>query len=195
MYVVSGSEGFALQFSSAEERREVAQQLLDMPDECTVWCLTQDTNNMESVKRFTHMVKGMDKLAPLQTGLQAAYDNAFCIFKWPRVPTVGISLKEHNMSFVDVVIRASCKIFQMSRMPLARDLWINSSLLDIIQSLPGFKPAADNGVECSNREIGWLNCAWNIRCNDEVLPKHTALLVGTGGAVRIAVTGAWNGEA
>jgi hypothetical protein len=196
MYIVSGSEGYALKFRSRAEIEGMAKQLLDMPPEATVYMMGQDTTPEGLLNNFVHSVKVWDEpevyVPPTspEPGLQKVWDSSYTVMYWPRIPIPGIAYTEHLMSFVDVIIQASCKIFEMSRMPLAQDLYIHSSVLPIIQALPGFRISGPT-VYHHDGEIGVLNCAWTVRCNDTVLSKNSAMLVGSGGSVIIAVTGCW----
>jgi hypothetical protein len=81
---------------------------------------------------------------------------------WPLSPSTGISFTEHKLSIVDVFIRGSNNIFKITRR--GQPNWIVGGIevLNVIESLPGFK--ASDQMSTPNGVIfaGTLNGRWRV---------------------------------
>jgi hypothetical protein len=109
--------------------------------------------------------------------LSVSWKTAFETQEWPMLPSdPEMTWTEHKFTFVDAVFRASSKIFKLSRDSLARDLYLHPDVSYLVESLPNFRD-------------GILNEFWTVRYDDTILPKNHALVVGSGGSVRIQITG------
>jgi len=127
--------------------------------------------------------------------LQRLFDAAIHTETWVLTPPPARSWTEHEICFIDAIIRASDQIFVMSRDSMARYFYVSSEgyVRDIIESLPGFRPDPQYHrkpypwMNKSSR-IGTLNGTWSIYTDDSgVLSKMSSLLVGKGGSARIEV--------
>lgn len=81
---------------------------------------------------------------------------------WPLSPSSGVSFTEHKLSLVDIFIRGSNNIFQLTRRGQPNWIIMGLEVSSVVESLPGFKPSdamqTPNGVIFS----GTLNGRW--RC-------------------------------
>jgi len=81
---------------------------------------------------------------------------------WPLTPPSGISFTEHKLSFVDVLIQGSNNIFAATRRGQPNFVVVGLEVSNVIESLPGFKPAAGLSSQNGIIYIGDLNGRWKI---------------------------------
>jgi len=104
---------------------------------------------------------------------------------WPLAPGVGLSWTEHKLSFVDILIRGSNNIFQLTRRGQPNWVVCGLEVSSVIESLPGFK--ASDAMQSPNGVIfaGTLAGRWRIY-KDPYNIDNTAtqqnLLIGYKGA-------------
>lgn len=81
---------------------------------------------------------------------------------WPLAPGVGLSWTEHKLSFVDILIRGSNNIFQLTRRGQPNWVVCGLEVSSVIESLPGFK--ASDAMQSPNGVIfaGTLAGRWRI---------------------------------
>lgn len=81
---------------------------------------------------------------------------------WPLSPASGVSYTEHKLSFVDILIRGSNNIFQVTRRGQPNWMVMGLEVSSVVESLPGFKPS--DAMQTPNGVIfaGTLNGRW--RC-------------------------------
>jgi hypothetical protein len=81
---------------------------------------------------------------------------------WPLTPNAGTSYTEHKLSLVDIMIRGSNNIFQLVRR--GQPNWIVAGLevMNVIESLPGFKPSAQMDNPVGVIYAGDLNGRWRV---------------------------------
>jgi hypothetical protein len=81
---------------------------------------------------------------------------------WPMTPATGISWTEHKLSLVDVFIKASNNIFELTRRGQPNFGVIGLRVSDVVESLPGFKPSNELSGQTGIINAGVLNGRWKI---------------------------------
>lgn len=81
---------------------------------------------------------------------------------WPLTPNAGTSWTEHKLSFVDILIRGSNNIFQLTRR--GNPNWCIGGLevMNVVESLPGFKPSGQMQNPVGVIYAGDLNGRWRM---------------------------------
>lgn len=81
---------------------------------------------------------------------------------WPVAPSTGISYTEHKLSIVDIFIRGSNNIFKLTRR--GQPNWIVGGIevLNVIESLPGFKGSDQMSTPNGVIFAGTLNSRWRV---------------------------------
>jgi hypothetical protein len=81
---------------------------------------------------------------------------------WPLAPGAGLSYTEHKLSFVDVLIRGSNNIFQLTRRGQPNFMVMGLEVSSVVESLPGFKASdamqSPNGVIYAGELAGRWRC-------------------------------------
>lgn len=81
-----------------------------------------------------------------------------------NTPPTGVSYNDHKLTIIDRFIEASNQIFTRTKRATANWAVLGEKLSNVVESLPGFKPAEPNG-QAGIILIGVLNGRWAIYKN------------------------------
>lgn len=88
----------------------------------------------------------------------------YAVTTFYNTPPTGVSYNDHKLTIIDKFIEASNQIFTRTKRATANWAVLGEKLSNVVESLPGFKPAEPNG-QAGIILIGVLNGRWAIYKN------------------------------
>jgi hypothetical protein len=151
---------------------EIDFQLTSAPVVARPWKLrtrysleaAQNLRSLHGLSAETELVVGLAQELRFEIDRSIIRDlNSFAqadAVSWPLTPPGGVSWTEHKLSFVDIAIRASNNIFQLTRRGAPNWITMGLRVSDVVESLPGFKPSGQMSAPVGVIYSGDLNGRW-----------------------------------
>jgi len=137
----------------------------------------QDLKNLHGLDAEVELVTILSQEIALETNhevIMDLYNNSNSSATWVSTPGAGISYREYKDTFIDTLVSLSNTIYSKTLRGEANFVVCSTEVSTVIETLPGFVPAASNPVRGIGF-IGTLNSRWNI-FKDPFMPANKSVV-------------------